>query len=139
VTDIYPTNALADYYFLPSALQQLVGELYLAALLTWSILPRRKSASSLLLMIILFPTMDNQLTPKVPIPHLPGRALHSKRSKQRVDRTCSVACNNCRRRKIRCNGAKPQCNNCTADNASCVYAQARRDRLKEYVLSASLC
>jgi hypothetical protein len=92
-----------------------------------------------LLLISLYATMDRQVALKVPVPRLPARVVEPKRSKKQVDRLHSAACSNCRRRKIRCNGRRPQCNNCTARSAPCVYAQARRDRLKEYVPPRSLC
>ncbi|KAF2870978.1 hypothetical protein BDV95DRAFT_494579 [Massariosphaeria phaeospora] len=40
------------------------------------------------------------------------------------------ACLGCRARKVRCNGARPQCFNCQGSNRPCLYNEGRRDRLK---------
>lgn len=42
------------------------------------------------------------------------------------------ACENCRKRKVRCTG-EPQCRNCVDQGLSCAYSLARRDRLNEFV------
>jgi hypothetical protein len=35
--------------------------------------------------------------------------------------------------EVRCSGEAPRCGSCQANDLDCVYEQARRDRLKEYV------
>ncbi|KAF2638297.1 hypothetical protein P280DRAFT_80590 [Massarina eburnea CBS 473.64] len=40
------------------------------------------------------------------------------------------ACDNCRKRKVRCTG-EPRCRNCIEQDATCVYGLGRRDRLNE--------
>jgi hypothetical protein len=74
-------------------------------------------------------------TPKLPISRLPGKdyQLEPKRPKQRLDKTCGVACTRCRRRKIKCDGARPTCKCCQLNEVPCEYQMQRRDRLKEYV------
>ncbi|KAF1955254.1 hypothetical protein CC80DRAFT_549461 [Byssothecium circinans] len=42
------------------------------------------------------------------------------------------ACDNCRKRKVRCTG-EPQCRNCVEQDATCIYTQSRRDRLNEAI------
>lgn len=37
----------------------------------------------------------------------------------------TTACNNCRQRKLRCDGNKPQCSNCHLHEAECVYVAGR--------------
>lgn len=44
------------------------------------------------------------------------------KKRQRV----SLACDCCRRKKIRCNGVKPTCNNCTAHSLECTYTPPER-------------
>lgn len=34
--------------------------------------------------------------------------------------------------EVKCSGDVPRCANCQASGLSCVYEQARRDRLREY-------
>jgi hypothetical protein len=45
------------------------------------------------------------------------------------------ACVRCRRRKVKCGGEKPRCQNCLSNEEPCVYVQGRRDRLKASVRS----
>lgn len=45
----------------------------------------------------------------------------------------SRACLSCRSRKIKCNGLRPQCSNCSENSVPCVYASSRKDRLKTCV------
>ena len=74
------------------------------------------------------------LETKLPIPKLrginySGGPLRNKRDGPRVQR----ACNNCRRRKIKCSGERPHCQSCMAQQMTCMYSQARRDRLTRSV------
>ncbi|KAH6644375.1 fungal-specific transcription factor domain-containing protein [Boeremia exigua] len=53
-------------------------------------------------------------------------------AQNREDRV-TRACKNCRKRKVKCSGEVPRCAICQTNNLSCVYEQARRDRLKEAI------
>ncbi|KAJ4992890.1 hypothetical protein SVAN01_01594 [Stagonosporopsis vannaccii] len=72
---------------------------------------------------------------KVAIPKLdrgpppPPRPPPAHSREDRVTR----ACKNCRKRKVKCSGEVPRCTNCQTNSLSCVYEQARRDRLKEAI------
>ncbi|KAF8158127.1 hypothetical protein B0H34DRAFT_782730 [Crassisporium funariophilum] len=48
--------------------------------------------------------------------------------KSRNARKTAVACNFCRGRKLRCNGAKPSCSNCTVRKFDCEYVPTQRRR-----------
>ncbi|KAF8073710.1 hypothetical protein FPV67DRAFT_761934 [Lyophyllum atratum] len=48
--------------------------------------------------------------------------------KGRNPRKTAVACNFCRGRKLRCNGAKPACSNCTVRKFQCEYVPVQRRR-----------
>ncbi|KAJ4263093.1 hypothetical protein NW762_006711 [Fusarium torreyae] len=39
----------------------------------------------------------------------------------------SVACENCRKRKIRCNGGRPRCAACARTHSECIYTPATKD------------
>ncbi|KAK7178248.1 C6 transcription factor, partial [Paraphaeosphaeria sporulosa] len=39
-----------------------------------------------------------------------------------------IACESCRKRKSKCNGARPKCNTCQAKNLSCVYDVAESEK-----------
>ncbi|KAF4944570.1 hypothetical protein FSARC_14641 [Fusarium sarcochroum] len=39
----------------------------------------------------------------------------------------SVACESCRKRKIRCNGGRPRCAACVRTNSECIYTPAAKD------------
>ncbi|TFK40804.1 hypothetical protein BDQ12DRAFT_680060 [Crucibulum laeve] len=52
---------------------------------------------------------------------IPGRRGH-------LPRKTAVACNFCRGRKLRCNGAKPACSNCIARKYDCEYVPIQRRR-----------
>lgn len=72
---------------------------------------------------------------KVAIPKLdrgpppPPKPPSSHNREDRVTR----ACKNCRKRKVKCSGEVPSCINCHTNGLTCVYEQARRDRLKEAI------
>lgn len=79
-----------------------------------------------------FNSMDNRPpSTKVAIPKLNRNRKSSqiRHSKPRARR----ACNSCRKRKVKCTGEQPHCQNCVNLHAPCIYSQARRDRLKEFV------
>ncbi|KAH7090233.1 fungal-specific transcription factor domain-containing protein [Paraphoma chrysanthemicola] len=48
------------------------------------------------------------------------------------------ACTSCRKRKSKCSGVTPQCNECAANDLSCVYEHNRRDRVKELTTQKQL-
>ncbi|KAF9463055.1 hypothetical protein BDZ94DRAFT_649505 [Collybia nuda] len=48
--------------------------------------------------------------------------------KNRNPRKTAVACNFCRGRKLRCNGARPSCYNCTVRKFECEYVEVQRRR-----------
>ncbi|KAF8903133.1 hypothetical protein CPB84DRAFT_1774940, partial [Gymnopilus junonius] len=48
--------------------------------------------------------------------------------RSRNTRKTAVACNFCRGRKLRCNGAKPSCYNCTVRKFECEYVPIQRRR-----------
>jgi hypothetical protein len=55
------------------------------------------------------------------------------RNNRKVKRSkVSVACNNCRRRKIRCDGGQPCCNKCAFRKIKCVYTRTQNME-SEYV------
>ena len=79
------------------------------------------------------------IVPKVAIPRLKRRdddrkALQPKQTRS-TERTCTVACNSCRKRKIRCTVKQPRCLNYANEGLICIYSPERKDRLKTYVLS----
>ncbi|KAH8104927.1 hypothetical protein DFH11DRAFT_1465401, partial [Phellopilus nigrolimitatus] len=39
-----------------------------------------------------------------------------------------VACDFCRKRKMRCDGARPSCRNCARKNEACIYTDEIRRR-----------
>ncbi|KAF8798963.1 hypothetical protein BYT27DRAFT_7202696 [Phlegmacium glaucopus] len=47
---------------------------------------------------------------------------------KKSSRKTAVACNFCRGRKLRCNGAKPSCYNCTVRKFECEYVSTQRRR-----------
>lgn len=81
--------------------------------------------------------MDSQpQAPKVAIPRLQDlnynqKVVKRKHKTPQDKRRCAVACKNCQKRKVRCTGEQPRCQICTSQDLSCIYSQARRDRLRE--------
>ncbi|KAK7178258.1 fungal specific transcription factor domain-containing protein [Paraphaeosphaeria sporulosa] len=65
------------------------------------------------------------LIPRLDRPREPPKKLATPR-KGRVSR----ACLSCRARTIKCNGARPTCQNCVDSSGRCVYAASHKDRLK---------
>ena len=72
-----------------------------------------------------------QRATKLPIARLPSQrgasglsATHSR---------VAQACEQCRRRKIKCSGERPKCKNCSDLDSECVYVTGRRDHTKQYV------
>lgn len=57
----------------------------------------------------------------------PDHGEDSSRKNQNPRKT-AVACNFCRGRKLRCNGAKPSCHNCTVRKFQCEYVPVQRRR-----------
>lgn len=57
-------------------------------------------------------------------PSLPARGKPSQ--------VFSHACESCRKKKVKCNGAMPSCERCQKTNAKCHYAGGIRDREKRY-------
>jgi hypothetical protein len=45
----------------------------------------------------------------------------------KAPRRYAFACSNCRRKKIRCDGERPECHNCAKAQESCGYAQTSTD------------
>jgi hypothetical protein len=46
----------------------------------------------------------------------------------------SIACESCRKRKVRCNGDRPQCANCTRNGVSCTYPLPIKDHeLRQHI------
>jgi hypothetical protein len=67
---------------------------------------------------------------KLALPRLPGgssRAEGSGVSKSKV----AIACELCRRKRARCDGARPACRRCVDEGEECKYAARRRERLLE--------
>lgn len=59
---------------------------------------------------------------RVPIPRLPARR------RENSTRT-SRACDQCRARKLKCDGIKPTCGSCDGSgSASCYYSDSKKDR-----------
>ncbi|KAF2844011.1 hypothetical protein T440DRAFT_473735 [Plenodomus tracheiphilus IPT5] len=68
---------------------------------------------------------------KLPVPRLrPGDEARSATAQRCQRRRVSRACVSCRARKVRCDGGRPQCQNCQGNYGLCVYIQSRKDRLK---------
>lgn len=62
----------------------------------------------------------------VTAPRNGGRRQHSRgtsSSATKAPRRYAFACSNCRRKKIRCDGERPQCHNCIKVQETCGYAQ----------------
>ncbi|PSN62765.1 hypothetical protein BS50DRAFT_128707 [Corynespora cassiicola Philippines] len=55
------------------------------------------------------------------LPHEP-----TKGARCRVNRACVY----CRAQKVKCDGARPKCTRCIANEAGCVYAPSRKEKLK---------
>lgn len=74
---------------------------------------------------------------RLPIPRLePGKERARNPPSLRQSRV-PKACLSCRTRKVKCNGARPKCQNCREGATPCVYVASRKDRLKTLVLSLS--
>ncbi|CAG7565241.1 unnamed protein product [Fusarium equiseti] len=58
-----------------------------------------------------------------PTPPPPRRAILPRQPRIGV----SVACDSCRKRKVRCNGSRPRCANCVQSDMACTYAIPIRD------------
>ncbi|KAF2680541.1 hypothetical protein K458DRAFT_373421 [Lentithecium fluviatile CBS 122367] len=70
------------------------------------------------------PSKKVAIASRGPPPPPPGDTSEKKK-KPRGGR----ACISCRKRKVRCSGELPQCDNCKASGLVCVYDAARKDRL----------
>ena len=80
---------------------------------------------------------DQPSMSKVAIPRLEKRDQDSKSPQEKHGQPrVQKACDNCRKRKVRCSGEQPRCQNCVDQLAQCTYPQARKDRLKECVAPA---
>jgi hypothetical protein len=67
--------------------------------------------------------MDNlTISNRVPISRLPNNHIPHKSS--RVAR----ACDKCRSRKAKCDGAKPICSQCAGAELSCIYSESKRNQ-----------
>ncbi|KAK1702184.1 hypothetical protein BDP67DRAFT_422706, partial [Colletotrichum lupini] len=70
-------------------------------------------------------------------PHLPRIALHKRKRTQVL-----AACDGCRKRKVKCDGARPACRLCVSSQASCVYTVAegttQREAQKRKLISISV-
>ena len=70
--------------------------------------------------------MDDKSTPQLDSDGTGAASSHVKR--QRV----SLACDVCRKKKIKCNGNKPICENCAASNRECKYTPPeRKERVRK--------
>ncbi|KAF9728639.1 hypothetical protein PMIN01_13467 [Paraphaeosphaeria minitans] len=67
--------------------------------------------------------------PRLAMPDQDQKPPRSRHAKHRVQK----ACNNCHKRKGKCNGERPHCRYCVDHHMPCTYSQARSDRLKKYV------
>ncbi|KAF1935361.1 hypothetical protein EJ02DRAFT_131635 [Clathrospora elynae] len=63
--------------------------------------------------------------PRLPYPKRPPPPTPRSRQRDRVQR----ACQNCRKRKIKCSGGHPHCNYCEKTGKTCIYELPRKDRL----------
>lgn len=88
-------------------------------------------------MAFLQPRGPPALAGKLPIPRLDRPREPPKKPTAPRQARVSRACLTCRARKIKCNGAQPQCQNCAESAGNCVYAASRKDRLKTSVASPS--
>ncbi|KAF1974334.1 hypothetical protein BU23DRAFT_553400 [Bimuria novae-zelandiae CBS 107.79] len=77
---------------------------------------------------------------KMPIPRLdrPREPPPPKKAPAASQGRVSRACMGCRARKIKCNGKRPKCQNCTESATLCVYMASRKNRLKTFV-PLSIC
>lgn len=64
--------------------------------------------------------MDDKLTSHLDLDTTGAASEHTKR------RRVSLACDACRRKKIKCNGTKPTCQNCAASKKECKYTPSER-------------
>ncbi|PVH92745.1 hypothetical protein DM02DRAFT_266286 [Periconia macrospinosa] len=62
------------------------------------------------------------------------KSPQNRHSKSRAQK----ACNNCRKRKVKCSGERPRCRDCVNQHVPCIYSQARKDRLRESVSGTPL-
>ncbi|KAL1978260.1 hypothetical protein VTN31DRAFT_1119 [Thermomyces dupontii] len=69
---------------------------------------------------------------KVQIPRL-QRTNPAKSSASSERQRVSHACEQCRRRKSKCDGVQPTCSRCRDNNLACVYADSKKDRMKRDV------
>ncbi|KAH6613171.1 hypothetical protein C7974DRAFT_380888 [Boeremia exigua] len=71
---------------------------------------------------------------KVAIPRLKRRDDDRKapqpKETRKPERTCTVACNSCRKRKTRCTGQQPHCQNCANEDLICIYTPDRQNCLR---------
>ncbi|KAI4953195.1 hypothetical protein J4E86_006736 [Alternaria arbusti] len=70
---------------------------------------------------------------KVAIPRIPGHGYQmppATRTPRVRTEVVSKACTQCRKRKIKCSGHRPQCINCQRQDNDCHYDLERKDRLK---------
>lgn len=74
--------------------------------------------------------MNNRpVAPKIAIP----RFDHNNKPPQIKHREprARQACDECRKRRVKCSGERPICRNCVDLHVPCIYSRARRDLLKE--------
>ncbi|KEQ97909.1 hypothetical protein AUEXF2481DRAFT_27251 [Aureobasidium subglaciale EXF-2481] len=85
-------------------------------------------------------TPRNTATPVSPPPTTTQSSETSSHSSRQKRRQTLAACRPCRKRKSRCDGARPRCNTCLDKATPCVYSveegktqqQASREELKAY-------
>ncbi|KAI0750353.1 hypothetical protein BC629DRAFT_1231112 [Irpex lacteus] len=56
----------------------------------------------------------------------------------RPPRRIAMACTQCRKRKVRCDGRRDRCSNCERRNATCTYLSVARQRSTVNVTSVNM-
>ncbi|EGU86544.1 hypothetical protein FOPG_17747 [Fusarium oxysporum f. sp. conglutinans race 2 54008] len=78
--------------------------------------------------------LGTNLRPLLPAPHsraIEAHAEHRTAPLVRRGAPTSLACESCRQRKVRCNGARPTCSRCRAKHIDCVYRHIPEGTYKE--------
>ncbi|KAL8703253.1 MAG: hypothetical protein Q9201_003559 [Fulgogasparrea decipioides] len=71
--------------------------------------------------------------PKRSLPKPPRSTSTSQLQSTKTSRAFSHACESCKRKKLKCDGATPTCERCSKTNTECCYAGGIRDKEKRLV------
>ncbi|KNB06345.1 hypothetical protein FOXG_19641 [Fusarium oxysporum f. sp. lycopersici 4287] len=79
-------------------------------------------------------SQGTDLRPLLPAPRSHPAVTHAGHRTASLARrrvSTSLACESCRRRKSKCNGARPTCSQCRAKHIDCVYRQTSEGNFRE--------